>query len=142
MIQIQEVFGQCGVEARGNWVMYFILLFLNGLVLLVGSIWAWETRKVQYDGLNDSVQVGYILILVLVVAGFELGITQVSKVTPEMQFHLIFWGLIAISWVSIMVIFFPKFLAIMQGPEAEEAWVSSPHASGDYMRRDTTKSFH
>merc|ERR1719245_2697302 len=100
----QDRYGECEMQNGMDWLMQLVLFGLNGIVLLVGSTWAWETRKVYFPGLNDSVQVSYILMLVFVVTAFLIGMDEVTKdntTNPEMRFLTFFFAMTLVAWVSL-----------------------------------------
>ena len=50
------------------WIWYLNLMLWLGLLLIFGIFFAWETRKVQIEALNDSRQIGICVYNVMVMS--------------------------------------------------------------------------
>merc|ERR1719397_2084091 len=105
-----------------------ILLVANGGVIILGAKWAWDTRGVKYAALNDSVQVGYILMLIILLYSFNLICTSLID-NPNFNFFVSFISMLLVTWFTIGVLFLLKSWHIFCPDEEEEEEDRSPYDS-------------
>jgi len=112
----QKIYGKCEMDQLGLWRI--TLFIANGSVLIVGAKWAWDTRSVPYAALNDSVQVGYILMLIILLFAFNIICTSLLS-DPNPVFFVMFVSLLIVSWFTIGVLFLHKYWSMFYGDEVE-----------------------
>merc|ERR1712060_927227 len=113
----QTVWGSCEMEHEELWQL--TVLIANGGVLILGANWAWETRGVRYAALNDSVQVGYILMLIILLVSFNLICTSLLD-DPNFNFFISFVSMLLVTWFTIGVLFLHKYWSMFSGEVEEE----------------------
>ena len=64
----------------------FYLSFL-ALLLVFGMFFAWETRKVRVEALNDSKQIGLCVYNVLIMSAIAVILSMVSDLQLILTFH-------------------------------------------------------
>jgi len=124
----QTLYGYCTMEKAD--ILQMILLVANGGVIILGAKWAWETRGVKYAALNDSVQVGYILMLIILLYSFNLICTSLID-NPNFNFFVSFISMLLVTWFTIGVLFLLKYWHMFcRDEEEEEEEDRSPYDSG------------
>jgi len=113
----ETVWGTCEMDQFLSW--WLGLCIGNGYVLLLGAKWAWDTRKVVFAALNDSVQIGYILMLIILLAAFNLICLSILN-NPDWVFFINFISLLLVAWFTIGVLFLYKLWSNSQDDESEE----------------------
>jgi len=113
----QTLWGSCEMEHDLLWRL--IVLIANGGVLILGAKWAWDTRGVKYAALNDSVQVGYILMLIILLVSFNIICTSLID-DPNFDFFISFVSMLLVTWFTIVVLFLIKYWSMFGGEEEEE----------------------
>merc|ERR1719233_230423 len=120
----QTQYGSCEMDEYQSWQI--VLVVTNGSVLVLGAKWAWETRGVKLAALNDSVQVGYILMLILLLFVFnQICLSLLDN--PNYVFLITFTSLLIVAWFTIGVLFLHKYWSMIWGTDEEE----------EYTRDDT-----
>jgi len=112
-----NIWGSC--EMEHSQLLQIILLVSNGGVLILGAKWAWETRGVKYAALNDSVQVGYILMLIILLCSFNFICTSLID-DPNFDFFISFISMLLITWFTIGVLFLHKYWHMFSLDEEED----------------------
>ncbi|KAH3810610.1 gamma-aminobutyric acid type B receptor subunit 2-like [Dreissena polymorpha] len=99
---------------------YFIwtLRIMNGTLLAFGAFLAWETRHVHIDALNDSKTIGICVYNVVILSAVELLLSLLNQDKPVELLGITSVCLFAGTFVSEMLIFLPKMLAVYRNPTA------------------------
>jgi len=111
------LWGSCEMEYAQ--LLQIILLAANGGVIILGAKWAWETRGVKYAALNDSVQVGYILMLIILLYSFNFICTSLID-DPNFDFFISFISMLLVTWFTIGVLFLYKYWHMFSRDEEED----------------------
>ncbi|KAH3724642.1 gamma-aminobutyric acid type B receptor subunit 2-like [Dreissena polymorpha] len=99
---------------------YFIWTFqiMNGALISIGAILAWETRQVHIDALNDSKTIGICLYNVLILSAVGLFLSRIIGDKPVELNGVTSVCTFVGTLVSEMLIFLPKMLAVYRNPIA------------------------
>ena len=86
-----------------------IVFFPIALLLIFGSFFAWETRKVQIEALNDSKEIGICVYNIMIMSVISV---PISRMLPLLQMDVSF-GVISISVLvcavtTLLLVFGPK----------------------------------
>ncbi|XP_048240319.1 gamma-aminobutyric acid type B receptor subunit 1-like [Haliotis rufescens] len=94
--------------------IYFVgtLFGIQGILLLLGTFLAWETRKVKLDGLNDSKMIGLCIYNVIVLS--FLGVTVSMTLGSQIELNYALTSIIVIiaTTVTMCLIVVPKIVAV------------------------------
>ena len=86
-----------------------IVFPLTALLLIFGSFFAWETRKVQIEALNDSKEIGICVYNIMIMSVISV---PISRLLPLLQMDVSF-GVISIAVLvcavtTLLLVFGPK----------------------------------
>ncbi|CAH1794813.1 unnamed protein product [Owenia fusiformis] len=83
----------------------------KGLLLIIGSLLAWETRKVTIPGLNDSKIIGMCVYNITVLSAFSVPITHLLTDAQFLtRFCLISSLMIVCTTTTLLILFVPKVM--------------------------------
>ena len=88
---------------------------------MYGANMAWQIRNVFIAAMNDSIQVGTLLIVVVIVCAFEVAISFVVE-DPTAQYVMLSSAFIIVSVCAVGLVWGGKFFAIYTG--TEERWTT------------------
>ncbi|XP_052218066.1 gamma-aminobutyric acid type B receptor subunit 2-like [Dreissena polymorpha] len=94
------------------------LRIMNGTLIAFGAFLAWETRNVHIDALNDSKTIGICVYNVVILSAVELLLSLILRDKPVELLGVTSVCLFAGTFVSEMLIFLPKMLAVYRNPTA------------------------
>ncbi|XP_022088949.1 gamma-aminobutyric acid type B receptor subunit 2-like [Acanthaster planci] len=124
----------CASRNQTYWVVAFYII--NGILLLVGAILAWETRNVSIPALNDSKYIGVCVYNVLILS--IVGVT-VSYVVEEQNvlYALTAFFIWLATTLTLCVLFIPKIRMRNDVRPAQNPIVS--HAARDEGNANTSE---
>ncbi|XP_046576507.1 gamma-aminobutyric acid type B receptor subunit 1-like [Haliotis rubra] len=101
-------------ESRNQLYFSATLFGIQGILLLLGTFLAWETRKVKIEGLNDSKMIGICIYNVVVLS--VLGVTVSMAMGDQVSLNYCLTSLVVIiaTTVTQCLIIVPKITAYKQ----------------------------
>ncbi|XP_077866298.1 gamma-aminobutyric acid type B receptor subunit 2-like [Saccoglossus kowalevskii] len=92
--------------------MAFIYIY-KGILILFGIFLAWETRKVEIPGLNDSRQIGFSVYNVMVMSVLGVTITSVLDLQQiDIRYSIVAVCIIVCTSTTLALVFVPKIWGI------------------------------
>lgn len=100
-----------------HYQIYFIgvLYAIQGILLLVGSFLAWETKKVKIEALNDSQFIGMSIYNVLILSILAVIISFALSDAVDLEYGIISMFLILGTTLTQCVLFVPKIYQAKAG---------------------------
>ncbi|KAH3795721.1 hypothetical protein DPMN_149279 [Dreissena polymorpha] len=105
-------------ESEQAYYFNWTLRIMNGALLAFGAFLSWETRQVHIEALNDSKTIGICVYNVVILSAVELLLSLLLKNKPIELHGVSSVCLFAGTFVSKMLIFLPKMLAVYRNPNA------------------------
>lgn len=126
---VVEQFGYCetvSFDSGGG------ILAINTIAIIIVTTWAWETRNVFFAAANDSRQIAYIVFSVVlgflfIVMMYYTMLEDRPAPDPTKFFAVMEAVVFFITFVTVALMYFPKFYAIFSGSEAE--WTTDSRAA-------------
>lgn len=101
------VYLHCAGDFEEYW--FGALYIYKGLLLVLGTFLAWETRTVRVTELNDSKYIGACIYNVAILCVFGVPIAHVLSVEQTtLAFVLNAWLIMFCTTISLCIIFVPK----------------------------------
>ncbi|KAH3793435.1 hypothetical protein DPMN_146944 [Dreissena polymorpha] len=110
-------------ESEQAYYFNWTLRIMNGALLAFGAFLSWETRQVHIDALNDSKTIGLCVYNVVILSAVELLLSLLLKDKPIELHGVSSVCPFAETFVSKMLIFLKKMLAVYRNPNATPSTV-------------------
>ncbi|XP_072035731.1 gamma-aminobutyric acid type B receptor subunit 2-like [Amphiura filiformis] len=109
-------------QCSSNYLVYWlgVLFVFKGLLLLFGTFLAWEIRKVTFEALNDSKQIGICVYNTIVLC--TVGVSVCFLIQDDTEALFIFTSCIIIfcATFTLVVLFVPKMISVYTKPEGTQ----------------------
>uniref|UniRef100_A0A336MNE3 CSON001631 protein n=1 Tax=Culicoides sonorensis TaxID=179676 RepID=A0A336MNE3_CULSO len=113
-IKIRPELEHC--ESRNHSVWLGVMYGFKGLILVFGLFLAYETRSIKVKQINDSRYVGMSIYNVVVLAIITAPVTMVIASQQDASFAFVSLAVIFCCFLSMLLIFVPKVIEIINNP--------------------------